>query len=338
MDRELARRSQRAVILGATSGDTGAAPIAAFAGLPSVDVVILHPKGRISEVQRRLMTTGKATNVYNVALEGTFDTAQTLVKSIFGDVRFRQERNLSAFNSINWGRVAAQIVYYIKAAALLGAPERKVSFAVPTGNFGDIFAGYCAWQMGVPIERLIIATNENDILVRTLATGRYEPAGVVATTSPAMDIQVSSNFERLLFEANGRDGAIVRGLMKDLQTKNHFTMSGTALSFMQQRFTAIRATEAEVAAKLREVHKTSGVVIEPHTAVGLVGAERAGLPGPIVVLATAHPAKFPEAVEKATGVRPQLPERLKGILEAPERCDVLPADIEAVKTYIRERT
>jgi threonine synthase len=339
MDRELKRRDKRAVIVGATSGDTGAAAIAALAGLPSVDVFILHPKGRISDVQRRLMTTVAAPNVHNIALEGTFDTAQTLVKSLFADEAFRQERDLSAFNSINWGRVAAQIGYYVKAASLLGAPDKRVSFTVPTGNFGDIFAGYCASQMGVPIDRLVIATNENDILVRSLTTGRYQPAGVVATTSPSMDIQVSSNFERLLFEANKRDGTVVRDLMKDLQSKGYFVMSEPARAFMTDRFDAVRASESDVASKMRDIHRETGVIVDPHTAVALVSACKGKrLEGPMIVLSTAHPAKFPDAVERVTGVRPQLPDHLKSILSASERVDVLPPDISRLKTYIRERT
>lgn len=336
IDRELRRRRRRAVILGATSGDTGAAAVAALAGLASVDVFILHPKGRISDVQRRQMTTVTASNIHNIAVEGTFDDAQSLVKAIFADAPFREQRNLSAINSINWARVAAQIVYYVTTAAQFG--DRSVRFVVPTGNFGDIFAGYCAVQMGMPAERLVIATNENDILVRTIETGRYEPRGVVPTTSPAMDIQVSSNFERLLFDACGRDGAQVRALMSDLQSSGRFTLSEAALKFIRDHFAAVRASEQEVSAKMAQIHKAHGILVDPHTAVGLVGADKSSGQGPRVVLSTAHPSKFPDAVAAATGVHPDLPPGLQPILTARERYDVLKADKEAVKAYILQRT
>lgn len=286
------------------------------------------------------MTTVASPNVHAIALEGTFDDCQGILKGLFNNHRFRDELALSGVNSINWARIAAQVVYYFTAAVSLGAPHRPVSFTVPTGNFGDILAGYVAKRMGLPVGRLGIATNVNDILVRTLATGRYEPAGVAATTSPSMDIQVSSNFERLLFEAGGRDAAAVRRMMTGLVQSGAFTVEEPLLSAIRRDFFAGRADEAEVAAEIGITWREAGYLLDPHTAVGMVAARRAlkeDAVTPMVVLSTAHPAKFPDAVQAASGVRPPLPPHLADLYERPERFDVVANDIAAVEAYVRAR-
>jgi threonine synthase len=335
-DHELTRRGERVTVVGATSGDTGSAAIEALRDRDAVDVFILHPRGRTSAIQRRQMTTVPDANVHNIAIEGTFDDCQRLLKAMFANRRFREEIALSGVNSINFGRIAAQIVYYFKAAAQLGAPNRKVSFTVPTGNFGDIFAGYAAKRMGLPIERLVIATNSNDILARTLTDGRYETESVVPTASPSMDIQVSSNFERLLFEATGREGATVSRLMSGLAQSGGFTVPAPALAAIRADFAAGSASEAETAAIIARTCAASGYIADPHTAVGLSVAARQGTE-PMVTLATAHPAKFPEAVRAATGIEPQLPLWLADLDRREERYDVLPNDQRAVEDHIRSR-
>jgi threonine synthase len=339
MNRVLRRRGARATIIGATSGDTGAAAIEAFAEQSQVEVFILYPKGRVSDVQRRQMTTVNRPNVHAIAIEGAFDDCQRIVKELFGDLAFRDEMRLSGVNSINWARILAQIVYYFVGAVALGAPERPISFAVPTGNFGDILAGYYAKRMGLPVERLIIATNENDILARALTNGRYAPNAVKATQSPSMDIQVSSNFERLLFEASGRDPEAVVARMGDLAKGGSFTIPAEALARIRTDFDAFRVTETACAEEIGRVHRTSGVIIDPHSAVGVHAARQALIAAPatpVVALATAHPAKFPDAVERATGVRPPLPERLSDLMERKEVIVVLPNDRRAVADYLRQ--
>ncbi|MCC6204441.1 MAG: threonine synthase, partial [Hyphomicrobiales bacterium] len=296
MDHILAERGERATIVGATSGDTGGAAIEAFAGRDRTDIFILFPHGRVSPVQQRQMTTNGAANVHALAVEGNFDDCQGLVKDMFNDHRFRDRLSLSGVNSINWARIMAQIVYYFTSALSLGAPDRPVSFTVPTGNFGDIFAGYAAKRMGLPIERLVIATNDNDILARTLATGEYRMNGVVATTSPSMDIQISSNFERLLFEASGRDGAAVRGYMANLKQSSGFRIAEPAIKAIRDEFDAGRSTMDETAATIRNMLKANGYLLDPHTATGVHVSENAAGTAPMVVLGTAHPAKFPDAV------------------------------------------
>jgi threonine synthase len=343
MDHILAARKARATIVGATSGDTGSAAIEAFRGRENIDVFILHPHGRTSEVQRRQMTTVVDANVHNIALEGTFDDCQAIVKGLFNNHRFRDRVALSGVNSINWGRIVAQIVYYFKAAAQLGAPARKVAFSVPTGNFGDIFAGYAAGRMGLPLRELTIATNENDILARTLETGRYETASVTPTISPSMDIQVSSNFERLLFEALERDGAMVGRLMGSLAQSGHFELPAGALARIRAEFSAERVSEDATRKTMRRVHELSGHVLDPHTAVGVAAAARRwGAEGavetPVVMLATAHPAKFPTAVGAATGVEPSLPLWLADLYGRSERYDVLANDQAAVEAYVAARS
>ncbi|MGN6103345.1 MAG: threonine synthase [Devosia sp.] len=339
MDHILAARGERATIVGATSGDTGSAAIEAFRGRDRIDIFILHPEGRTSEVQRRQMTTVLDANVHNIALRGTFDDCQTIVKGLFNNHRFRDRAKLSGVNSINWGRIVAQIVYYFKAAAELGAPTRKIAFTVPTGNFGDIFAGYAAYRMGLPIERLHIATNANDILARTVAIGRYEVGSVTPTISPSMDIQVSSNFERLLFEVVKRDAGAVRRLMQQLAQSGAFTLPEEALRRIRMGFAAARADEEETEAAIRSTYERSGYLLDPHTAVGVSVARRSRQPDvPMVTLATAHPAKFPAAVKRATGVEPPLPVWLADLYGRPERYDVLDNDQAAVEAYVLART
>ena len=336
MDHTLRARGERRTIVVATSGDTGGAAIEAFRDRSQVDVIVLFPQGRISAVQRRMMTTADAGNVSAVAVDGTFDDCQAIVKAMFNHAAFRDRVRLSAVNSINWARIVAQAVYYFTAAVSLGAPDRKIAFTVPTGNFGDIFAGYVALRMGLPIDRLIIATNVNDILARTLATGTYALRDVIATTSPSMDIQVSSNFERLLFEAYDRDGKAVRALMASLAQSRRFNLSAAALARIRATFGAGRADEDEVAATIRTVKRETGQFVDPHTAVGIAVAEKEMRDPavPMVVLATAHAAKFPDAVEAACGVRPALPEWLSDLDKRPERVTVLPAEQAAVERFV----
>lgn len=336
MDHVLIQRGQRTTIAVATSGDTGGAAIEAFRGRAQVDLVVLFPHGRISEVQRRIMTSAPEPNVHAVAIEGTFDDCQALVKSMFNHHAFRDRVSLSGVNSINWARIVAQVVYYFTAAVALGAPHRKTAFTVPTGNFGDVYAGYAASRMGLPIERLVVATNVNDILARTFATGAYELREVVATTSPSMDIQVSSNFERLLFDACDREPSRVRTLMNSLAQSKRFTLPARALAEMRALFTADRADEQEVAATMRAWMREAQYCLDPHTAVGLAVAEKETRDSsvPMVVLSTAHPAKFPEAVQAACGVVPKLPDWLGDLSKRPERITVLPAEQGAVESFV----
>lgn len=339
MDFELHRCGRRATIIGATSGDTGAAAIEAFAGLPQVDVFILYPQGRVSDVQRRQMTTCPAANVHAIAVEGTFDDCQTIIKGLFGHHEFADRHGLAGVNSINWARVVAQASYYFTSAVALGAPFRKISFSVPTGNFGDALAGFIAKRMGLPIERLLIATNANDIIARTLKTGRHDLREVVATQSPSMDIQISSNFERLLFEAGGRDGALMRGQMAALAQAGEFSPTASQMAAIHADFDAGSADEAATAATIAQTWRTCGYVLDPHTAVA-VKVAREGLARdpstPMVALATAHPAKFPGAVAAACGQHPALPDYLADLAMRPERRQVLPASLAAVERFIAE--
>ncbi|MEM9009691.1 MAG: threonine synthase [Pseudomonadota bacterium] len=336
----LARRRDRITIVGATSGDTGSAAIEAFRGLDNVDVFILFPEGRISEVQRRQMTTPAEGNVHALAVAGDFDDCQARVKDMFNDHAFRDRVRLGAVNSINWARVLAQTVYYFTAAVALGAPARPVSFAVPTGNFGDIFAGYVARQMGLPIERLVIATNRNDILHRTLDSGDHAKTQVAPTISPSMDIQVSSNFERLLFELLDRNGAAVLKLMAALGTTGRFQLGHQTLARLREGFASARASEEETSASLKQIYAEAGQIVCPHTAVGLHAAARErGDPNvPMVTLATAHAAKFPDAVEAAIGIRPELPPRMADLYDRAERVTRVANDLAALQAIISERT
>ncbi len=335
MDYALEKRGQRATIVGATSGDTGGAAIDAFAGRERTDIFILFPHGKVSPVQQRQMTTSTAANVHALAIKGNFDDCQNLVKAMFNDAAFRDKVRLSGVNSINWARIMAQVVYYFTTAVALGGPDRKISFTVPTGNFGDIFAGYVAKRMGLPIERLVIATNENDILARTLKTGRYEMRSVKATTSPSMDIQISSNFERLLFEANGRDASKVRAAMESLKQSNGFSIDAEALKFIRKDFRAGRTSEKQVAETIRKTLANTGYLLDPHTAIGVFVAGKNERPtSPMVTLATAHPAKFPAAVKSASGIDPALPTWLAGLMTREERFDILDPELKAVESFI----
>jgi threonine synthase len=336
MDHALAARGERTTIVVATSGDTGGAAVEAFRGRARADLFVLYPHGRVSDVQRRMMTTTTDDNVHALAIEGTFDDCQAIVKGLFNHHDFRDRVSLSGVNSINWARIVAQVVYYVTAAVALGSPHRKVAFTVPTGNFGDVYAGYVALQMGLPIDRLVIATNVNDILARTLATGSYEPREVVATTSPSMDIQVASNFERILFDAYGRDSRAVRGLMASLAQSRRFALSAPALSALRTNFAAGRADEQETAAAIRTMLRETGQFLDPHGAVAVTVAEKETRDPsvPMVVLGTAHAAKFPDAVQAACGVRPPLPEWLADLDQRPERITPLPVDQGAVERHI----
>jgi threonine synthase len=334
MDWSLANRRRIATIVGATSGDTGAAAIEAFKSSAYASVFILHPRGRVSEVQRRQMTTVASPNVHNIAIEGTFDDCQAILKALFHDARFRDRVSLAGVNSINWARIIAQIVYYVVSALALGAPARAVSFTVPTGNFGDIYAGLVAKRMGLPIDRLVIAANANDILDRAVKTGRYEIRPVTPTASPSMDIQVSSNFERLLFDAYDRDGSAIRRLMGSLSQSGAFTIDAAPLARIRGEFESASTGEAETAETIKSVAARTGRILDPHTAVGYAVARRYAGPSPMIALATAHPAKFPDAVEAACGVRPGLPPSLSRLMMEEERMSVLPNDAQAVKDFI----
>ena len=339
MDRVLAARSDTATVVCATSGDTGGAAIEAFRGSARVTAIVLYPQGRISDVQRRMMTVAREPNVHAVAVEGTFDDCQALVKAMFNDLAFRDRVRLAGVNSINWARIVAQIGYYVVAAVALGAPHRRVSFAVPTGNFGDIFAGYAARRAGLGIDRLVIATNANDILARAHKTGVYEVREVAVTSSPSMDIQVSSNFERYLFEAADRDPSSVRASMGGLRQSGRFELNAEALARLREDFDAASASEDEVAACIRRVRRESGIMLDPHTACGVVAAAETlhDQATPQIVLATAHPAKFPDAIAAITGERPALPPRLAPLMTAPERITILPNDLRAVERFIEDR-
>ncbi|MBM7487302.1 threonine synthase [Bradyrhizobium sp. GM2.2] len=336
MDHVLAQRGQRTTIVVATSGDTGGAAVDAFAGLENVDLIVLFPHGRISEVQRRMMTTTGAANVHALAVEGNFDDCQALVKAMFNNHRFRDATSLSGVNSINWARIVAQVVYYFTSAVAAGAPARAVDFVVPTGNFGDIFAGYVAKRMGLPVRTLGIAANVNDILARTLKTGIYEVREVHATASPSMDIQISSNFERLLFEAGGRDAAGVRRLMDSLKQSGRFVLPDATLAAIREGFDAGRADETETAAAIRAAWREAGELVDPHTAVALAVADRdtTDRTVPSIVLSTAHPAKFPDAVEAACGQRPQLPAWLDGLMTKSEHMKVMKNDQTEVERFV----
>ncbi|MDT8855917.1 threonine synthase [Paracoccaceae bacterium Fryx2] len=337
MQAALAKSGERVTIVGATSGDTGSAAIEAFRGLDAVDVFILFPHGRVSDVQRRQMTTPTESNVHALAMDGDFDDCQARVKDMFNDFAFRDGVRLAGVNSINWARVLAQVVYYFSSAVSLGAPHRPVSFTVPTGNFGDIFAGHIARAMGLPIAELVIATNQNDILHRALTTGAYATNGVKPSISPSMDIQVSSNFERALFDAYGRDGSAVAQLMAELKAGG-FRISQGALQALRAGFASGRCSEDETRATIAQVFADTGEVLCPHSAVAVkVAGDHQG-DVPMITLATAHPAKFPDAVEAAMGARPGLPERMADLFDRPERMTRVANDLGAIESLILERT
>jgi threonine synthase len=332
----LARRGARITIVGATSGDTGSAAIEACRGRSNLDIFMLHPEGRVSEVQRRQMTTVVADNVFNLAIGGTFDDCQDLVKALFADHALRDALGLSAVNSINWARVMGQTAYYFSAAARLGAPDEAVTFVVPTGNFGNVYAGYVAWQMGLPIDRLVVASNRNDILYRFLANGDMSIAGVEPSLSPSMDIQVSSNFERLMFDLMDRDGAAVAAAMRAFRDGGTLPGAAALREGARALFEGQRVDDAETLGVIRDVHAETGILLDPHTAVGVGAARKMTRDGhKRVVLATAHPAKFPDAVEEATGVRPELPPHLSDLLSRPEAAASIDNDVDAVRDFVR---
>ena len=326
-------------IVGATSGDTGSAAIDAVAGREGIDIFMLHPKGRVSDVQRRQMTTVLAPNVHNIAIEGSFDDGQRLVKAMFNDADFSGRFHVTAVNSINWARLMAQVVYYFYAAVRLGAPAREVAFSVPTGNFGDVFAGYVAAKMGLPVAKLIVATNVNDILHRALSSGDYSAGTVTPTAAPSMDIQVSSNFERLLFDLAGRDGPALAAQMAGFESSRAMRLTNAQQQGAAALFASDRIEADDMSRAMAWAHARADEILDPHTAIGLAAAQRAALPPhvPIVTLATAHPAKFNDAVERATGIRPTLPARVGDLFDREERYDVLPATFEAITGYVAER-
>lgn len=326
-------------IVGATSGDTGSAAIDAVAGREGIDVFMLHPKGRVSDVQRRQMTTVLAPNVHNIAIEGSFDDGQRLVKAMFNDPGFSGRFHVTAVNSINWARLMAQVVYYFYAAVRLGAPAREVAFSVPTGNFGDVFAGYVAAKMGLPVAKLIVATNVNDILHRALSSGDYSAGTVTPTAAPSMDIQVSSNFERLLFDLAGRDGPALAAQMAGFESSRAMRLTNAQQQGAASLFASDRIEADDMSRAMAWAHARADEILDPHTAIGLAAAQRIALPPhvPIVTLATAHPAKFDDAVERATGIRPTLPPRVGDLFDREERYDVLPATFEAITGYVAER-
>ena len=338
-DHILARRGERITIVGATSGDTGSAAIEACRDRDAIDIFILHPEGRVSDIQRRQMTTVASPNVYNIAIAGTFDDCQDLVKAMFNDAAYRDEMKLSAVNSINWARIMAQAVYYVSAAVALGAPDRRIAFSVPTGNFGDAFAGYAAAKMGVPVDQLVIATNANDILARFFDTGDMSMRSVQPTLAPAMDIQVSSNFERLMFDLCGRDGRTISQSMAAFRDSGTLRMTDDALVEARTLFDAVRLDDAGIAFIIDRVWRQAGILIDPHTATAVHGAEkkRRDASVPMVVLGTAHPAKFLDAVQGACGARPALPDRLAGLMNLPEHVRSLPNDLALVQEFIRDR-
>lgn len=331
MDEALKDNHERAVVLGATSGDTGSAAIAGCRGRKNLNIIILYPKGRTSDVQRKQMTTTGEANVHALQVEGTFDDCQDLVKALFADAELRHGVNLLAVNSINWVRVLAQVVYYFYAALRLQGP---VNFCVPTGNFGDIFAGYVAQQLGLPINKLVIATNSNDILTRAVTTGEYKITGVEASLSPSMDIQIASNFERLLFDLYGRDGARLSQLIADFRATKSLTLSASAHADFTRLFTAHAVDDDATLATIKATYAASQYVLDPHTAVGVAAAQRASLPGTTITLSTAHPAKFPEAVQRAIGLNPALPPHMADLFEKEEHTHPLPNDADALKNYI----
>jgi threonine synthase len=333
-DHVLKKNNRHVTIVGATSGDTGSAAIEGCRHSDNVDIFILYPQGRVSEVQRRQMTTVNAPNVHNIALQGTFDDCQNAVKDMFNDAEFRAEMNLSAVNSINWARIVAQIVYYVAVSLELG---EGITFVVPTGNFGNVFAGYCARKMGAPIN-LVVSTNRNDILTRFFESGTMKAEETHASLSPSMDIQISSNFERYLFDLLGRDTKKLIAVMKEFKDTGKFSLSEDAMKKARADFTATRTDDAQTLETIKKIHDETGYVLDPHTAVGIKAALEIAKTskGPVVTLATAHPAKFPDAVEKATGIRPKLPAHLSDLLSRPEKFEILPGNLQKLQDFIRK--
>lgn len=336
-DHILSKRGTRVTIVGATSGDTGSAAIEACRDRDAVDIVILHPEGRPSEVQRRQMTTVPSANVHNIAIKGSFDDCQDIVKALFADAEFRTEVNLSAVNSINWARIMAQIVYYVASGVALGAPKRSIAYAVPTGNFGNVYAAFAARRIGLPIEQLIVGSNANDILTRFFDSGAMQTSSVVQTLSPSMDIQISSNFERYLFDVFNEDGACVSDLMSQLRTTGRFDVDAKILADIRQLFSGYRLDDEQTRAEIRALYQETGHLIDPHSAIGVAAGRknRKNPATPLVSLATAHAAKFPAAIKDATGIHPDLPPHLADLFKRTERFDVLANDVNAVREHVR---
>lgn len=340
LDHFLTKRNERVVIMGATSGDTGSAAIEGCRRCENVDIFILHPHQRVSEVQRRQMTSALSDNIHNIAIEGNFDDCQEMVKASFADQSFLKGTRLVAVNSINWARIMAQIVYYFHAAIQLGGPQRSVAFSVPTGNFGDIFAGYLARNMGLPINQLIVATNRNDILHRFMSGNRYNKDMLHPTLSPSMDIMVSSNFERLLFDMHGRNGAAVADLMEHFRVTGEMSVDDERWTETRKLFDSLAVDDEQTCATIAEVYAQTGELLDPHTAIGVHAARecRRSLATPMVILGTAHPVKFPEAVEKAVpGASPSLPVHMADLFEREERCTVLVNDLATVQSFVSQR-
>ncbi len=339
-DHVLTKRGEHVTIVGATSGDTGSAAIEGCKACDNIDIFILHPKGRVSDVQRKQMTTICAPNVHNIAIDGTFDDCQNMVKSMFNDQEFRNKVNLSAVNSINWARIMAQIVYYFTTAIKLGVPEKDVSFIVPTGNFGNVFAAYCARQMGLPIKSLGISTNKNDILTRFFESGEMKLGKAQATLSPSMDIQISSNFERYLFNLLGRDSTTLAAFMDEFKEKGSISLSDDLMKKARSEFEVSRTDDDKTLALIKECYQETNYILDPHTAVGMKGAKEIAnkVDSAVVLLATAHPAKFPDAVEKAIGVRPDLPEHLSDLFTRKEIMTSQENNLEAVKEFVKKHT
>ncbi len=337
LDYLLKEQGKTANIIGATSGDTGSAAIAGCKGSENINIFILHPEGKVSDVQRKMMTTVANKNVFNLALKGNFDDCQDIVKAIFGDIEFKKKYSLTAINSINWVRVLAQVVYYFYAAVRIGAPFKKISFSVPTGNFGDIYAGFIAYKMGLPIDKLIIATNKNDILDRFIKTGKYESRDVASTISPSIDIQVASNFERLLFNAHGNDGDKIKQMMNEFKATKSLSVEPSVLNEIRKIFASESCSEENTKNTIKSVYNESGYLIDTHTAVGVYAARSMKTESCVVVLATAHPAKFPDAVKDSCGVMPQLPSNHSRLFEMPERLVQIENSVDAVKRYLEEK-
>lgn len=336
-DHVLDQQKRKMTIIGATSGDTGSAAIEACKNCKNITTIILHPKGRTSDVQRKQMTRVDSENIHNIAIEGTFDDCQSMVKAMLTDEKLKQDLQLSAVNSINWARIMAQMVYYVSSAIALGAPHRSVSFTVPTGNFGNVYSAWCARQIGLPIEKLTIASNRNDVLTRFFETGHMTLEKVMPSLSPSMDIQVSSNFERYLFDLSGRNAATVNSIMGDLKSQKSFNIDSNNMQRARQDFASARCSDDETLSMMRECYESTGILIDPHTAVGLHAATKTqeDPTTPNIILACAHPAKFPDAVFQATGIKPKLPDHLADLMSRPERFTVMPNDLDKVKTLVK---
>jgi len=333
----LKKNNLKVNIVVATSGDTGAAAIDAIRSKENMKIFVLHPNKKISEIQRKFMTTTDSKNVFNIALDGNFDDCQKLVKSMFVDKNFRDSINMSGVNSINWSRIVMQIVYYFFSYFKVASKGEKINFSVPTGNFGDVYSGYIAKKMGLPIDKLIVATNQNDILKRVINTGIYEPKKVKHTISPSMDIQVASNFERLIFDISSLNSNRIKKLMEDLNKKNGFELEKDEMNKIRKDFYSESVSENETKLIINKIYKEEKILIDPHTAVGIGAIKKMKLENNTVVLATAHPSKFFEIVKEQTGTKPELPEDLKNLLTKEEKYEILSKDLKNIKNYILQR-